>query len=72
MDTLRISVPVDSFECICKAAVDHIGHEHDSEEEDAFSRVNPAAKKLNQIVSETYDAMSFSLLKELSEVFRGE
>lgn len=66
---MDIKVPVDRFELLCKAAVDHIDHEHASEQEDLFVQKNPAAKKLSSTVSDTYDAMTFSMLKEISKVF---
>jgi len=49
--------------------VAHIDDEHDAEQPE---KQNPASRKLDQLVNETYDAMAFSLLKEISEVFSGK
>jgi hypothetical protein len=67
-----IKVGVDNFDSICKAAVSHIEHEHESEKPDPFVNKNPAARKLDQLVSETYDAMAFSMLKEISDALNGD
>lgn len=64
-----LAVDAGNFESICKAAVAHIDDEHDAEQPE---KQNPASRKLDQLVNETYDAMAFSLLKEISEVFSGK
>lgn len=64
-----LEVGAGHFGSICKAAVAHIEEEHDTEQPE---KKNPATRKLDQLVSETYDAMAFSLLKEISEVFSGK
>jgi hypothetical protein len=66
---LNVEIPKGSVDSVCKAAVSHIEHEHSLEGEH-LKPDNPATERLDQIVSETYDAMAFSLLKELSDVFR--
>jgi len=69
---MDVKVPTDKFESMCKAAIDHIDHEHAAEQQDSFVRKNPAARNLAKIVSDTYEAMSFSMLKEISKVFSDE
>lgn len=64
-----LKVDAGNFGSICKAAVSHIEEEHEAEQP---AKKNPAARKLDQLVNETYDAMAFSLLKEISEVFSGK
>ena len=71
---VNIAVPVDLlesvFEAVEKAGVKSNLSGGSREQQDFFVQQNPATKKMGDVVKETYDAMSTSLVKELSEVLK--
>lgn len=69
---VNVSVPLDRLDELVKAVEEAKARtpKEGGENVDFFVSQNPATKKLGSIVSETYDAMTNSLVKEIGKVLK--